>query len=167
MNVDPLPRALCIMGIDPGLSGAIAWYFPDDPHLITAEDMPVVDKNIDAATLARRVKQMNPDVAVVERVSSMPGQGVSSSFKFGVGYGQVQGVLAACQVPVSLVTPSKWKSHLGLTADKEKSRAAAIARWPSSEAFERKKDHGRAEAALLAVYGAEMILRVGGWERVA
>jgi hypothetical protein len=83
-RIDPLPRALCVMGIDPGLSGAIAWYFPDDPHLITAEDMPVVDKNIDPAALARRVKQMQPDVAIIELVGAMPKQGLSSTFKFGM-----------------------------------------------------------------------------------
>jgi hypothetical protein len=158
-RIDPLPRALCVMGIDPGLSGAIAWYFPDDPHLITAEDMPVVDKNIDPAALARRVKQMNPDVAIIELVGAMPKQGLSSTFKFGCGYGMVQGVVAACGVPVALVTPAKWKRHYGLSSDKEQSRAAAIKLWPQLDRFERKKDADRAEAALLAKYGAEVILR--------
>lgn len=158
---DPLPRALCVMGIDPGLSGAISWYFPDEPQLITAEDMPVVDKNIDAAKLARRVKQMQPDVAIIEQVASRPGQGVSSVFKFGVGYGQVQGVVATLGIPMALVTPGKWKRYFGLSSDKEQSRAAAIKLWPSSEAFERKKDEARAEAALIAKYGAEVILRQG------
>lgn len=171
MSTDPLPRALCVMGIDPGLSGAISWYFPDEAHLITAEDMPVVDKNVDAAKLARRVKQMQPDVVILEQVQAMPSipgkdgkrrsMGAASAFKFGVGYGQVQGVVAALGIPVALVTPGKWKRYFGLSSDKEQSRAAAIKLWPSSEAFERKKDEARAEAALIAKYGAEVILRQG------
>jgi crossover junction endodeoxyribonuclease RuvC len=97
---------------------------------------------------------MAPDLAIVERVASMPGQGVSSTFKFGAAHGAVLGVLAALQIPTHLVSPTVWKRHFRLDRDKEKSRALALrvfAKLP--EHFARKRDHGPAEAALLALYG--------------
>jgi len=149
----------CVLGVDPGLSGAISFYFPNEPGLITAEDVPVAGGEIDVATLARRLEQMRPTVAIVERVGAMPKQGVASTFKFGMAFGMVRGVIASCGVPMHLVTPAVWKKHYRLDSDKEKARALALRLWPSSEAFGRKKDHGRAEAALIARYGAEMIVR--------
>lgn len=154
-------RQFCILAVDPGVSGAVAWYFPGHSNLISAEDMPVVAGEVDAATLARRIEQMRPDLAVVEQVSARPGQGVSSTFKFGAAYGIVRGVLAACGVPCHLVTPSRWKKHFRLYADKEKARAFALRLWPASEHFSRKKDHGRAEAALTARWAAETLIREG------
>lgn len=147
----------CILGIDPGLSGAIAFYFPSRPGMIGAEDMPIVAGEVNAAEMGRRIAQMRPDIAIVEKVGSMPGQGVASTFRFGTAYGVVLGVLGALAVPVHLVSPGKWKRHFGLSADKEESRARAIRQWPGSPHFARKKDHGRAEAALLAKYGAEVL----------
>lgn len=148
----------CILGIDPGASGALSFYFPSHPELIAAEDVPLVAGEIDAAQVARRIEQMAPTMAIIEQVGSMPKQGVSSTFKFGVAYGVVRGVVAALGVPTYLVTPSVWKKHYRLDADKEKARALAIRYWPTSRHFERKKDHGRAEAALLARFGAEALL---------
>lgn len=148
---------LCIMGIDPGVSGAISFYFPEAPDLIAVEDVPTVDGFIDITTLAQRIVQMKPDVAFVEQVGSMPGQGVASTFKFGASYGAALGVVAALKIPLHLVRPQKWKKHFGLSSDKEASRALALRYWPSSEAFARKKDEGRAEAALIARYGAEIM----------
>lgn len=147
----------CIVGIDPGLHGAVAWYFPSHPHLIRADDMPVVAGEVDAATFAAWVRQMRPTLGVIERVWTRPGEGASRSFKFGTGYGTIQGVLAACEVPYRLVTPQTWKKHHRLPADKEQARALALRLWPSSDLFSRKKDDGRAEAALIARYGAEAI----------
>jgi hypothetical protein len=74
--------APCILGIDPGLAGAIAFFFPVAADRVAAEDMPVVSGEVDAAMLAVRIIQMAPAFAVVERVASMPKQGVSSTFKF-------------------------------------------------------------------------------------
>ncbi|WP_292532290.1 hypothetical protein [Methylocystis sp.] len=146
----------CILGVDPGLSGAVAFYFVDAPHLVAAEDMPTVDGAIDVATLASRIRQMQPGLAVIERVAAMPKQGVASTFKFGAAYGALLGVVGALSIPSILVTPPKWKKHFALNSDKETSRALALRLWPArSDLFERKKDHGRAEAALLARYGAE------------
>lgn len=156
-------KIICCVGIDPGsVSGAMAFYFPSHPDVITAEDLPTMDGELDAAELANRIRQMNPDFAMVEKVGTMPKQGISSAFNFGFGCGQINGVIAALGIPVHYVTPNKWKKACALDADKEKSRAAAIRLWPSSEHFKRKKDHGRAEAALLARYGANTILRESG-----
>ncbi len=154
-----MPAEVCILGVDPGSSGAIAFYFPTYDRL-TVEDMPVVGRDVDAATLAARIRQMLPTHAVVEQVASRPGQGVSSVFRFGVGYGVVLGVIAALEIPVHLVTPNRWKKACGLDSDKEKSRALALRHWPSrSDLFGRKKDDGRAEAALLARYYAEKVMK--------
>jgi hypothetical protein len=142
------------MGGDPGLSGAIAFYFPEAPDRVIAEDMPVVAGMVDCATLAARIRQMAPGLAIVERVASMPKQGVSSTFKFGTAYGAILGVLAALEVRTVLVTPQVWKKHFRLDRDKEKGRALALRTFAKTpEPFCRKKDHGRAEAALLALYG--------------
>lgn len=152
----PSPRTLCILGIDPGASGAIAFYFPDHPELIAAEDVPLAGGKIDAATLAARIRQMKPDLGIIEQVGPMPKQGVSSTFNFGAAYGAVLGVIGALAIPSHLVTPPRWKKHFRLSADKEEARALALRLWPArAELFARKRDHGRAEAALLALYGAQ------------
>ena len=117
--------------------------------------MPVAAGQVDCATLAARIEQLRPDVAFVERVGAMPKQGVASTFKFGASYGSVIGTLAALQIRTVLVVPSVWKKYFALDSDKEKARALALRTFAKNpEHFSRKKDHGRAEAALLAVYGA-------------
>ena len=117
--------------------------------------MPTAAGTVDCATLAARIRQMAPDLAIVERVASMPGQGVSSTFKFGAAYGCLLGVLGALQIRTILVAPAVWKKHFRLDADKEKSRALALRTFAKSpEHFARKKDHGKSEASLLALYGA-------------
>lgn len=150
---------LCIIGIDPGLSGAVAFYFPTAPNQIVAEDVPTAGAEIDAATLAQRIGQMRPTLAVIELVGAMPKQGVSSTFKFGQAFGVVRGVVSALGIPIHLVAPTVWKRHFKLSKDKEEARALALRLWPQADCFSRKKDHGRAEAALLARYGAEILLR--------
>jgi len=148
----------CILGVDPGTSGAIAFYFPAAPNRVAAEDMPIVASEVDCATLAARIRQMAQDLAIVECVASMPAQGVSSTFKFGGAYGAVLGVLAALQIPTHLVSPTIWKRHFRLDLHKEKSRALALRVFAKSpEHFARKRDHGRAEAALLALYGFQQL----------
>jgi hypothetical protein len=152
----------CILGIDPGRSGAIAFYFSDHPERVSVEDMPNVAGEVDAATLAKRIAAIAPDLAFVERVGAMPGQGVSSTFKFGRSYGIALGVIGAAAIPLHLVTPAKWKAHMRLSSDKEQARALALRLFPAcSEHFQRKKDHGRAEAALIARYGAEVLHLLG------
>jgi crossover junction endodeoxyribonuclease RuvC len=153
----------CIVGIDPGLSGAIAFYFPGIPTRVSAEDMPVVAGELNAAGLADRIRKMRPDVAVIERVGAMPGQGVSSTFKFGASFGVVCGVLAALEIPCHRVSPAVWKKYFKLPVEKEQSRALALRLFPATaDHFSRKKDHGRAEAALIARYGSEVLGLLGG-----
>jgi crossover junction endodeoxyribonuclease RuvC len=152
-------QVFCICGIDPGLSGGVAFFFPAAPDRVLAEDIPVVAGELDCATLARRIIQMRPDVAIVERVSAMPGQGVSSTFKFGRAFGSILGVLAALEIRTVLVAPAVWKKHFRIDADKEKSRALALRTFAKTpEHFARKRDHNRAEAALLTLYGATISL---------
>jgi len=150
-----------VMGVDPGISGAIAFYFPMVPGRIAVDDMPLAGGEVNVNELARLVRIHRPSVAVIERVSAMPGQGVVSMFNFGRAYGDVRGVIGALDVPLHLVTPQKWKKHFGLSSDKEQSRLRAIRTFPSvAESFKLKKHDGRAEAALIALYGAEVLAKV-------
>lgn len=140
----------CVMGVDPGISGAVAFYFPEFND-VSVYDVPVVDGQVNGPALADLILQYSPDVAIIESVHSMPKQGVASTFKFGMAYGIAIGVVGACRVPMHLVTPSFWKKKFRLGSDKEEARALAISRFPANTGFGRKKDHGRAEAALIAV----------------
>jgi crossover junction endodeoxyribonuclease RuvC len=150
-----------ILGIDPGISGAVAFYFPMVPSRIAVDDVPVAGGEINGYELARLIRMHRPTLAVIERVNAMPGQGVSSSFNFGRSYGDVRGVVSACDVPMHFVSPQKWKKHFGLSADKDESRLRAIRMFPNAaESFKLKKHDGRAEAALLALYGAEVLMKV-------
>jgi crossover junction endodeoxyribonuclease RuvC len=115
INPDPIRY---ILGIDPGLTGALAYYTPDHPSFVTCEDMPVVAKTVNAAILASRIRQMRPTVAVVEIASTRPGLSSQSVLKTGTGYGVILGVLAALEIPTHLVTPQTGKSISSWTATK-------------------------------------------------
>jgi hypothetical protein len=144
-----------ILGIDPGITGGVAFLYPDGR--IDAIDIPVVGGEVDVDTLVRLVRERAPRLAVIEKAQAMPRQGVVSVFKYGTAYGALCAVTALCEIPTRLISPRKWKNHFGLDADKEKSRALAIRLWPGCGHFSRKRDHGRSEAALLARYGAEVV----------
>ena len=120
-----------ILAHDPGLSGATAFYFPSVDRL-TVDDSPVAAGEFDAATFAARIRQLSPDIAIVEAVASRPGQGVASTFRFGRSYGAALGVLSALGVPTHPVSPRRWKCHFGLDAYKEKARALALRLWPNA-----------------------------------
>ena len=151
-----------VIGIDPGAKGAIA-ILTDTGSLVEVWDMPTLEIKVGKATKTR----ISPEVlaeelrnwdsvraAYMEAVSSSPQMGVSSAFAFGEGFGVVKGVLAALGVPLVLVPPAKWKRDMGLNQSKDGSRAKAIAKWPSHAGeFKRVKDDGRAEAALIALWG--------------
>jgi crossover junction endodeoxyribonuclease RuvC len=141
-----------ILAIDPGLNGALAWV-RDDLSIVEIEDMPLVGNEVNAKLVFDLIAAYGRiKIAVVERQQAFPKQGASSGFKLGVSYGATLGVLAAMQVPVALRTPSEWKPRLKLSRDKERSRQAALQRWPAeSSRFHLKKHEGRAEAALLGV----------------
>lgn len=142
-------------GIDPGLTGGIAFLFDDST--VAAYDIPNAGGEVDVDAVVRLLRSFTPMRAIVERASAMPGQGVVSMFKFGQAYGALRAAVTACEIPQHLITPRSWKGHFRLDSDKEKSRALAIRLWPGCGFFERKKDHGRAEAALIARYGSEVI----------
>lgn len=139
-----------IVGIDPGMSGALALLV--DGQLEGVTDMPTLDGEVSGALLAAHLQLAAPDLVVIETVHSMPQQGVASSFKFGKNYGIVLGAVTALQHPLVKMTPVEWKRINGLFhKPKEASRRLAIELWPHlSHKFERAKDDGRAEAALIA-----------------
>lgn len=151
-----------IMGIDPGLSGAVA-VLDDAGGVVLLEDLPVVQfstariKNrVDGALLADMLKPYAGDIrlAVVERVGARPGEAPSGAFSFGYTSGVIAGVLGALGVPVSLPSPVTWKRAMNLGADKDLSRSRAIDMFPSMAGkLKRKSDHDRAEALLLAAWG--------------
>ena len=150
-----------IIGIDPGKAGAVAWV-SEGGHLIEVRDLPFTKEGLMCAVLAEWVSGpgRRPTHAFLERVAARPGAGVSGMFNFGRGYGQIEGVLSAVGIPVTLVTPGKWKGDLRLSADKAASRARAAQLWPGlAGMFARVRDDGRAEAALIALHGANSITR--------
>ena len=142
------------LSIDPGaISGAYALLPDDGPPVVG--DLPVADGQLDGAYFGQMVREMNPVYAIVERVASMPKQGVASTFKFGMAVGIIHGVLLASGVPVHLVTPGVWKKHFNLGPDKEQARGLAKRLYPGVIGMDRKKDSGRAEALLLGSYWLE------------
>jgi Holliday junction resolvasome RuvABC endonuclease subunit len=140
-----------ILGIDPGSVSAAYGLLDEEGIYCATGDIPVVDRMVDAAGLNRLLGWWGMTlIAVVEQVSAMPKQGVTSSFRFGMGCGLIRGVLVARGVPIIQVAPTKWKKHFNLDNDGEKSRALALRLWPTCRDLVRKKDHGRAEALLMA-----------------
>lgn len=147
-----------VLGVDPGLSGGLA-LLDTDLDLLVVRDMPVVrvgkSRILHLAELTRLVVAWEPTAAWVERVHSMPKQGVASTFSFGMNYGLIRGVLAGLKVRTVLVTPQEWKRLFRLGSDKRESRVTAGLMFPSNAGdFSRVKDDGRAEAALLALFGS-------------
>ena len=149
------------IGIDPGLSGAVAVLTDDSLQI---HDMPVmtVDRNgkakrqVSANELAELLNlYAGKDCHVyVERVSAMAGQGVTSVFSFGRSFGMIEGILAALKMPVTFVAPATWTRAIGRSPGKDASRARAMELFPNYEYFfKRVKDDGRADAALIAHWG--------------
>jgi crossover junction endodeoxyribonuclease RuvC len=149
-----------IIGIDPGLTGAIAILEPDGK--LTVHDMPTVEvrrhrklkREINSAVLAGILTGHQLARAFVERVGAMPGQGVSSVFAFGRSTGIVEGILAARLIPVTYVAPQTWRKDQAVRAGKDGSRLRASELLPGyAVEWRRAKDDGRAEAALIALWG--------------
>jgi hypothetical protein len=139
-----------VVAIDPGAGGAVALMV--DGMLEGVIDMPMGDDEVSGVLLAAHIGLAEPDVIVVEKVHSMPGQGVSSMFKFGKNYGIVIGVASGLRHPLVKITPQEWKRANGLIGkEKDASRQLAMELWPRhADHFKRKRDDGRAEAALIA-----------------
>lgn len=153
-------------GIDPGLTGAIA-------TLVDGEAGPVIDTptmevdghtELDARAMAlfiRAARDMNPGAhvsACIERVRAMPAkgrkQGAQSSMNFGDTYGKAKAVLELLGIPTTRAEPASWKRSFGLLKqEKDAARVLAIARFPSAaSSLRRKKDNGRADALLIALW---------------
>jgi crossover junction endodeoxyribonuclease RuvC len=146
-----------ILGIDPGITGGLALLHGT---AIAVWEVPLLDGEVDAQAVARIVRNAAPDMAVIERASSRPRQGVSSVFRYGRAYGCLLAVVALEEVPHHLVTPAAWKRAYRLDADKESSRGLAARTWPAhSHLFKAKSKHGLAEGALLALYGRDFLWR--------
>lgn len=154
---------MIVFGIDPGFSGAVA-----ELHVFSrtlyVHDMPTVPSQKGKVELnCHGVLDLldageAPAIVWMEKVGARPGQGVSSMFRFGQQLGALEMAAAARQHQLRWITPAKWKAHFGLSADKGASRKVAMERFPAvASLFARVKDDGRAEAALIALYGAEQM----------
>src|SRR5262249_56033696 len=108
-------------------------------------------ERIDVLAIRSWVERHRPDHAVIERAQAMPKQGGSSGFKYGRAVGAIEAVIALCGVPLTIIEPTAWKKFHGLRGgDKEASRQRALQLFPAAhEMLARKKDHGRAQAALI------------------
>tara|TARA_B100000575_G_C23117588_1_gene646267 strand:+ start:1677 stop:2168 length:492 start_codon:yes stop_codon:yes gene_type:complete len=160
-----------IIGIDPGLSGAIA--ILKDNKILGLFDVPVMSegkknkRQINSAQLVKILKDFINDkndgevIVVVEQVNAMPGQGVTSMFNFGQTFGAIKGVCAALELPIFLVRPSKWKKHFELiNSSKDASRTKAIEMYPAiSNQLARKKDVNKSDAILIARFYSETRLK--------
>lgn len=154
-----------ILGIDPGATGALA-LLTDAGELLRAADMPVVEINgkrrVSAAELSRLIREWAPQRTIIEQVGAMPGQGVASMFAFGYSAGVLEGACVGLGVPVSFVRPDVWKRAMRVTKDKGACRLMAQRTWPAQSAlFARVKDDGRAESALVGLYGLRDLHLVG------
>lgn len=151
-----------VVGIDPGARGAVA-ILDYEGNLIEVWDVPTVEiktgktvkKRISPEMFAAELRNWQ-DAAhcYTEKVGAMPGQGTSSMFQFGESLGIIRGIMAGMAIPTTLVTPQVWKRDMKLPVGKEWSRQRAAQMWPKhAKEFARVKDDGRAEAALLGMWG--------------
>ncbi len=167
---------MLVCGCDPGLDGAMAFLDPVKIS-IAIRDIPTLllkrggksKREVDGHTLARDFRLGRPDHVFIELAGAVPrfkaeganrkgGQGVSSAFASGKGYGIILGVIAALEIPYSIIAPQVWKKALAVPAEKDGARSRAsqlmpmfAAQWPL------KKHDGRAESALLAFYGVRSL----------
>ena len=154
-----------IIGIDPGLSGAVA--ILKNNKVLNIFDIPVMaegkknKRQLNSALLVSLLKENiinNEEVAVVvEQVNAMPGQGVTSMFNFGQTFGAIKGICAALNLPIFFVRPSKWKKYFELiNSSKDSSRTKAIEMYPKlSNLLAKKKDVNKSDAILIARFFSE------------
>ena len=155
---------MIIVGIDPGITGAIC--FLNNGNIIDVIDMPTMSegkknkKQVNGSQIFNEIsfriktyEKKNIKV-VIEQVSAMPGQGVTSMFNFGQSFGILKGICSAMQLPIYFVRPAKWKKYFNLiNSEKDASRTRAIEIFPYfSSNLSKKKDSNKADAILLASY---------------
>ena len=155
---------MLIIGIDPGISGSIC--FLEDGRILDVLEMPTMaegKKNKRQVNgrqmfneLTVRINKYNTKNinVIVEQVSAMPGQGVTSMFNFGQSFGVIKGICAAMQLPIFFVRPAKWKKHFELiNSQKDASRTKAIEMFPKiSSILSKKKDSNKADAILISSF---------------
>ena len=153
---------MIIIGIDPGISGAIS--IVENKKILEVYDTPTMidgkknKRQINSAQVTNIIKERlnvgKEVVVVVEHVNAMPGQGVTSMFNFGQSFGVIKGICAALGLPIYFVRPTKWKKHFNLIkTNKDASRTKVIEIYPEiSSKLHRKKDSNRADAILIALY---------------
>ena len=155
---------MLIIGIDPGISGAICFF--EDGEIKDIIDMPVMadgkknKRQINGSQTYNEIYLRTKNFSkkdifvVVEQVSAMPGQGVTSMFNFGQSFGVIKGISSAMQLPIYFVRPAKWKKYFNLLkTEKEASRSKAIEIFPYiSSKLTRKKDSNKADSILIASY---------------
>ena len=160
-----------IIGIDPGISGALC--FMEHGKIIDVIDMPSMadgkknKKQVNGSQvfneISKYIRDKNPnDVKVIiEHVSAMPGQGVTSMFNFGQSFGILKGICSAMNLPMYFVRPAKWKKYFSLiNASKDASRTKAIEIFPYfSVNLSKKKDANKADAILIASYFEETFIK--------
>jgi crossover junction endodeoxyribonuclease RuvC len=150
-------------GCDPGLNGALA-FFDIEKGNLSVIDMPTVEvkrgakmkREVSPAGVANILRIAGRiDMLILERVNAMPGQGVSSVFSFGRSAGIIEGCVAALNIPMTIVPPQTWQKAVNLRGGKDGARQRAMELFPIHGAlFARKKDDGRADAALMAWFAA-------------
>ena len=154
---------MLIIGIDPGISGSICFF--EDGKILDVIEMPVMTegkknkKQVNGAQIynefLKRINKKDDEIRVViEQVSAMPGQGVTSMFNFGQSYGILKGICSAMQLPMFFVRPAKWKKYFNLiNSQKDASRTRAIEIFPYfSTQLSKKKDSNKADAILIASF---------------
>jgi crossover junction endodeoxyribonuclease RuvC len=153
-----------IIGIDPGISGAICFF--EDGKIIDVIEMPSMSegkknkKQVNGNQLCNEIRSRLTGInhekvcVVVEHVTAMPGQGVTSMFNFGQSFGVIKGICSAMQLPIHFVRPAKWKKYFNLiNASKDASRSRVIEIFPKiSNQLKRKKDSNKADAILISSY---------------
>ena len=153
---------MIVFGIDPGVSGALSIY--QYKKLKEVIDMPTMSegkknkKQINAAQLTleirNRINELQDTAVVIEHVTAMPGQGVTSMFNFGQSFGVIKGICSALTLPIYFVRPVKWKKHFNLIgSSNDASRTKAIELFPNfSNDMAKKKDANKADAILIGRY---------------
>jgi len=155
---------MLIIGIDPGISGSICFF--EDGKILDVIEMPTMNegkknkRQVNGAQIYNEItdrinKLRKQDVrVVVEQVSAMPGQGVTSMFNFGQSFGIIKGICSAMQLPLYFVRPTKWKKYFNLIkSEKDASRTRAIEIFPYfSSQLSKKKDSNKADAILIASF---------------
>ena len=154
---------MLIIGIDPGISGSICFF--KDGRILEVIEMPVMTegkknkKQVNGAQIynefSKRINNKDNEIRVViEQVSAMPGQGVTSMFNFGQSFGILKGICSAMQLPMFFVRPAKWKRYFNLiNSQKDASRTRAIEIFPYfSTQLSKKKDSNKADAILISSF---------------